>query len=235
MPNALRLIAVNGSSGTAALPMAIQAFADDRVSRQVDPRRLRIRARAFRAATAGRPPSFPSPATGTCIRMQWAVLLAIELYLCAAGAGTAAERAVAPSSGSHSSRPVGAGGIERPIRPLFAVTGQLICQEGYTMSTSHGNAKGTPPWPTVEEQLAQAGATQGTALERLIRENQDFHLLRPEEANDRIGIPPWLRVHWRKAHPDGRYSSDDPTGGYPRTLRDTHSWMLAHPDLRADR
>jgi hypothetical protein len=41
-------------------------------------------------------------------------------------------------------------------------------------------------WPSIEEQLAQAQSEPinrlaGTALERFIRENQDFELLNPEE------------------------------------------------------
>jgi hypothetical protein len=85
-------------------------------------------------------------------------------------------------------------------------------------------------WPSVEEQLSRDNVRRGTALERLIRENQDFDLLRPEEADDRIGLPPWLRVYFRKQHPEQEYRADDPTGGYPRSLRNLYSWMLAHPD-----
>jgi len=86
-------------------------------------------------------------------------------------------------------------------------------------------------WPSVEEQLVAANVARGSALEKLIRDNQDFNLLRPEEANDKIGIPPWLRVHWRKAHPEGKYSPNDPSGGYPRVLKRTLAWMLSHQDL----
>ena len=42
----------------------------------------------------------------------------------------------------------------------------------------------------------------GSALEKLIRENQDFDMLSPEEAHDRLRLPPWLRVYWRKQHPE---------------------------------
>lgn len=90
----------------------------------------------------------------------------------------------------------------------------------------------SPRWPSIDEQLTHAKAAKGTALEGLIRNNQDFHTLRPEEASDTLGLPPWLRVHWRKAHPEGNYSGKDPTGGYPRVLRRMHSWMLSHPDLK---
>ncbi|HXM54041.1 MAG TPA: hypothetical protein VOB72_01535 [Candidatus Dormibacteraeota bacterium] len=90
-------------------------------------------------------------------------------------------------------------------------------------------------WPTIEEQLASDGIRRGTALERLVREHQDFDLLRPEEAHDRIGLPPWLRVYWRRQHPDSAHRTGDPTGGYPRALRTLHRWMVAHQDLPAPR
>jgi hypothetical protein len=86
-------------------------------------------------------------------------------------------------------------------------------------------------WPSIEAQLAEDGVPTGSALERLIRANQDFDLLRPEERADRIGLPLWLRVYWRKSHPEQKYRSNDPSGGYPRVLHQVHSWMLAHPDL----
>jgi IPT/TIG domain len=89
-------------------------------------------------------------------------------------------------------------------------------------------------WPSVDEQLNQDNVPPGSALERLIREHQEFHLLRPGEAADRIGVPPWLRVYWRKQHPELSYPADDPTGGYPRVLRNLHAWMVAHPDLRPE-
>jgi hypothetical protein len=89
-----------------------------------------------------------------------------------------------------------------------------------------------PAWPSFEEQLSQDRVEQGTALERLIQENQDFDLLRAEEANDRLGLPAWVRVYWRKQHPELEYRADDPTGGYPRVLKNVYAWMLAHPDLQ---
>ena len=86
-------------------------------------------------------------------------------------------------------------------------------------------------WPSVDAQIADDRISPGSPLEQLIRENQDLHLLRPEEAADRIGLPPWLRIYWRKKHPGLTYSADDPTGGYPRALRNLYAWMLANPDL----
>jgi hypothetical protein len=98
------------------------------------------------------------------------------------------------------------------------------------------NSSAKPParsqWPTLEEQLAQASVVHGTALEQLIKDNQDLHMLRPEEAHDDLPLPPWLRVHWRKHHPDADYSG--PSGGYPLVLHELHEWMLHHQDLIPD-
>lgn len=89
-------------------------------------------------------------------------------------------------------------------------------------------------WPSLENQLNEAKVLNGSALEKLIKSNQDFHMLRPEEANDKIGLPLWLRVHWRKNHPEGKYAANDPSGGYPLALHRLHSWMIYnqnHPSL----
>jgi hypothetical protein len=86
-------------------------------------------------------------------------------------------------------------------------------------------------WPSLEEQLAESKVIHGSALERLIRENQDFTILRPEEAHDQLGLPPWLRVYWRKLHPDADYSG--PGGGYPLVLHKLYEWMIEHQDLPA--
>ena len=87
-----------------------------------------------------------------------------------------------------------------------------------------------PHWPRVEEQLRAAKIVPGSALEKLIRDNQDFRVLRPEEAHDQLELPPWLRVYWRKLHPDANYSG--PSGGYPLLLSELHEWMLDHQDLQ---
>ena len=88
-------------------------------------------------------------------------------------------------------------------------------------------------WPSLADQLAKDRVKPGTALERFIRDNQDFQMLRPEERNDTLAIPAWLRVAWRKAHPELTYSADDPTGGYPFVLKEVHEWMRSHQDLQA--
>lgn len=89
-------------------------------------------------------------------------------------------------------------------------------------------------WPRVEEQISDAKITRGSALEKLIRDNQDFKILHKQEGSDNLGLPPWLRVYWRKAHPEAKYSADDPSGGYPRVLRRIYAWMLAHHDLKSE-
>ena len=86
--------------------------------------------------------------------------------------------------------------------------------------------------PTLAEQLKKAGARPGTAFERLIQENQDFSVLRADEKGDTGRVPPWLKVIWRKANPDGHYTAEDPTGGYPFVLKEVLEWMQSHQDLR---
>lgn len=88
-----------------------------------------------------------------------------------------------------------------------------------------------PEWPSLEQQLRDAKVISGSALEQLILDNQDFEMLRPEEANDDLGFPPWLRVYWRKQHPERAHPPHDPTGGYPRVLEEVYSWMRTHQDL----
>lgn len=92
--------------------------------------------------------------------------------------------------------------------------------------------KGPPfQWPTVEEQMRESNVQSGSALEKLILANQDFSMLRPEEANDKLRVPTWLRVHFRKNHPELTFKPGDPTGGYPLALRDLYLWMVRNQDL----
>ena len=88
-----------------------------------------------------------------------------------------------------------------------------------------------PAWPSLQEQLDTTKAPRGSALEKLIQDNQDFHLLHPDEAHDHVGLPLWLRVHWRKAHPDVQHPATNPGAVYPDVLHTIHGWMKAHPDL----
>jgi hypothetical protein len=89
----------------------------------------------------------------------------------------------------------------------------------------------TPSWPTVTQQLNRDHVVPGSPLDHLIRDNQDFQKLHRAELTDNLGLPPWLRVYWRKMHPDFVYSPDDPSGGYPRVLNEIHEWMVSHQDL----
>jgi hypothetical protein len=88
-----------------------------------------------------------------------------------------------------------------------------------------------PKWPSIEEQLDASSVERGTALEQLVRDNQDFDLLQPEEASDDVGIPLWLRVYWRKNHPELEHPTTNPGGGYPDVLADIYEWMLRNPSL----
>ena len=94
-----------------------------------------------------------------------------------------------------------------------------------------GAAGAAPAWPSLADQLRTDAVVPRSALEALIAANQDFSLLRPEEANDKIPIPLWLRVLWRRAHPEMVYPAHDPTGGYPFVLKEVHEWMVTHQDL----
>jgi hypothetical protein len=88
-------------------------------------------------------------------------------------------------------------------------------------------------WPSLEEQLRDSQVVHGSALEQLIRENQDFELLHPDELNDGLPIPPWLRVHWRKQHPDDVPDDTSPAAAYPYpdVLDSVYEWMRIHQDL----
>jgi hypothetical protein len=107
----------------------------------------------------------------------------------------------------------------------------VLLMAGLCMASTAGAAP-RASWPSLKSQLAASGVPAGSALEKLIASNQEFQLLRPEEANDKISIPLWLRVMWRKQHPEGEYLAIDGTGGYPLVLNELHEWMVSHPDLR---
>ncbi|MBV8202611.1 MAG: hypothetical protein JOZ15_18505 [Acidobacteria bacterium] len=94
------------------------------------------------------------------------------------------------------------------------------------------NAAQLGRWPSVQEQLVQGHVIPGSALERLILENQDFSLLRAAEASDALRIPLFLRVLYRKNHPHDKFLPHDPTGGYPLVLNEVWEWMLSHQDLK---
>src|SRR6185369_65252 len=88
-------------------------------------------------------------------------------------------------------------------------------------------------FPTLDAQLKNAHARKGSALEKLIQDNQDFSKLKPRDAVDTI-VPPWLKVYWRKGHPEVNYDNDnDPSGGYPLVLKEVYEWMMSHQDLKS--
>jgi len=95
------------------------------------------------------------------------------------------------------------------------------------MARSTRRAK--PHWPSLEEQLRAQEIQRGSALEKLIMDNQDFSILSPGEANDGIPFPPWLRVWWRKKHPEFDFAGGKV--GYPLILKEILSWMVRHQDL----
>jgi len=88
-------------------------------------------------------------------------------------------------------------------------------------------------WRSVEEQLRESRVVHGSALEQLIRDNQDFKLLHRGEVNDGLPIPPWLRVHWRKLHPEEVPDEGSPAAAYPYpdVLDSIYEWMRIHQDL----
>ena len=84
--------------------------------------------------------------------------------------------------------------------------------------------------PTLTNQIKQAGAPKGSVLEKMIRENQDFDLLAPEEMNDKYSTPLWLRVAFRKQHPELQFPSKNPGAAYPEVLSQVYKRMVANPN-----
>jgi hypothetical protein len=118
---------------------------------------------------------------------------------------------------------------------LAAVQALALAAPAAAAGDNGGGEQAAAPsrgWPSLEQQLQADHVAPDSALARLIAENQDFGLLRPDESTDPLRLPFWLRVAWRKHHPDGRYLRSDATGGYPRLLYDIHLWMVAHQDLK---
>jgi hypothetical protein len=85
--------------------------------------------------------------------------------------------------------------------------------------------------PTVDSQIRDAQAPKGSVLETLIRENQNFEMLAPSEMNDDYPLPLWLRVFWRKQHPEIPMPEKNPGAAYPEVLSQIHKRMIANPDL----
>jgi hypothetical protein len=96
---------------------------------------------------------------------------------------------------------------------------------------SSRSARRAPAWPSLEEQLRNV--RPGSALESLIRDNQDFSLLDPSEADDGVPFPPWLRVYVRKGHPEVKFSG--PPVGYPLLLERVLAYMMRNQDAPTGR
>ncbi|HEV8629600.1 MAG TPA: sialidase family protein [Thermoanaerobaculia bacterium] len=94
-----------------------------------------------------------------------------------------------------------------------------------------GRQPGGDQWPTVGEQLAVDRVPAGSALARLIAANQQLDLLAAGEATDKLHLPVWLRVLWRRQHPEPP-APGDATRGYPLVLHEVREWMVHHPDLQ---
>jgi hypothetical protein len=121
---------------------------------------------------------------------------------------------------------------EESMRRLF-ISMLLLSSVLLPLSHRAEAAEGQGPVPpSIERQLAKDKVVPGSALESLIYANQDFSMLRPAELRERGGLPLWLRVYWRKGHPEMVYSEKDPTGGYPHVLKEMYEWMLTHQDLQ---
>ena len=57
------------------------------------------------------------------------------------------------------------------------------------MKDSSKKPEDTQGWPSLQEQLSAAKVIPGSALEKLIKDNQDFEMLDTGERNDK-SLPP---------------------------------------------
>ncbi|TDW97342.1 hypothetical protein [Dinghuibacter silviterrae] len=81
----------------------------------------------------------------------------------------------------------------------------------------------------MEEQLTKDNIQPGTALDALVRANQDLTMLYPDEVNDALKQPPWIRIYFRKQHPE--LGPPGSRVAYPLAIRDIREWMVNHQDL----
>lgn len=118
------------------------------------------------------------------------------------------------------------------MKKVFTLTGLLFLLVTMVASAALPPQANPPKFPSLADQLKSAHAKAGSALDKLIRENQDFSKLKARDASDPI-VPPWLKVYWRKGHPEVNYDNDiDPTGGYPLVLKEILEWLMTHQDLK---
>ena len=85
--------------------------------------------------------------------------------------------------------------------------------------------------PTLTDQIRQSRAPSGSRLEAVIRENQNFEILHPDELDDDYPLPLWLRVFWRKNHPDVQMPDKNPGAAYPEVLSQVYRRMVANPNV----
>jgi len=120
------------------------------------------------------------------------------------------------------------------VKKSFALLA-LVCLFSASIAVAAGPPAGTPgaaKFPSLDEQLKKAHAKPGSALDKLIRANQDFGRLKARDITDTI-VPPWLKVYWQKGHPEVNYdNANDPTGGYPLVLKEVLEWMMTHQDFK---
>ncbi|MEP7014721.1 MAG: dockerin type I domain-containing protein [Verrucomicrobiota bacterium] len=121
------------------------------------------------------------------------------------------------------------------ISLVFFISGAFLALAGFGQGKR--DKQSAAQWPSLSQALSQDYSgykvQSGTELEKLVRASQDFSSLRDDEKTDKRGLPAWLRVWWRKAHPEVNYTVTDPTGGYPHVLKEILEWMLTHQDLKA--
>lgn len=84
--------------------------------------------------------------------------------------------------------------------------------------------------PTLTDQIKDARAPSGSVLEKMIRENQDFELLATEELDDNYRVPLWLRVLYRKQHPEITFPAKNTGAAYPEVLSQVYRRMVANPN-----
>jgi hypothetical protein len=96
-------------------------------------------------------------------------------------------------------------------------------------SATRSKQRASRQGPSLDQQLKDSRVIAGSALETLIKQNQDFSILAPSELHDNLPFPLWLRVFFRKAHPELDFSGPRP--GYPLILKEVLSYMIRHQDL----
>ncbi|MGA7615599.1 MAG: fibronectin type III domain-containing protein, partial [Thermoanaerobaculia bacterium] len=129
------------------------------------------------------------------------------------------------------------------MRKLF-VTAIFVSMISAGIAAGQATPPGSAHWPTVAQQVAQAGAKHGTALEALIMRYGPEPVLTsklfPQELNDGRNIPYWLRTYWREQHPETRCrivrlqggGFDRTYGGcYPLVLHEVYEWMQSHQNF----